>query len=66
VKDLLGYREGVAAERARIRRELLAAIEEEAWNAAGSAQLPKLLVVDLDEIRAALDKIVPEEVSNNG
>jgi hypothetical protein len=56
----------VAEERTRVRRELLASVEEAAWDTAAStgAQLPGCLVVDLDDLRAALDKIAPEEVSN--
>jgi len=56
----------VEEERARIRSELLAAAEEAAWDTTAStgAQLPGCLVVDLDDVRAALDKIAPEEVSN--
>jgi hypothetical protein len=57
----------VEEERARLRRELLAAAEEAAWDTTAStgAQLPGCLVVDLDDVRAAaLDKIAPEEVSH--
>jgi len=46
---------GADEERARIRRELLAAVEKSAWSTAAGA-----IVVDLADVLAAIDRVCPE------